>query len=99
MANVSQSCACLSVCFAQIDDVVEWFTVFWGNRTTIEKIFLSSVAFLLFAGYTGLDGGTPKKLAGKHVEEVSDDKNVKVYFDIERWLFADKIAGLGFMLK
>ena len=42
-----------------------------------------AMAFFLFAGVTGLDGGKPPKLNRMHLEEASSDSNPKVYFDIE----------------
>lgn len=42
---------------AKIDDILQWFVTFWGNRSTIEKVFLCWGGLMLFGGITGLDGG------------------------------------------
>ena len=70
-------------CASSWDDIVAWCVSFWGNRTTIERVVLCTVGFFTFAGLTGLDGGKPDKLHVLPLEEASNDKNPRVYFDME----------------
>lgn len=63
---------------------------FWEARTTIERVFLGIMAFFIFTGLTGLDGGQAKKLQEIPLEEASSPNNPKVYFDME---IGDKKAG------
>eukprot|EP00525_Craspedostauros_australis_P014053 CAMPEP_0198114248 /NCGR_PEP_ID=MMETSP1442-20131203/5685_1 /TAXON_ID= /ORGANISM="Craspedostauros australis, Strain CCMP3328" /LENGTH=264 /DNA_ID=CAMNT_0043771521 /DNA_START=56 /DNA_END=850 /DNA_ORIENTATION=- len=49
-----------------------------------EKICFGIVLFFIFAGFTGLDGGSPPKLKVVKVDKVSGLKeNPRVYFDME----------------
>jgi hypothetical protein len=41
------------------------------------------VFVLIFAGITGLDGGKPPKFTEVPLEEASNEKNPRVYFDME----------------
>lgn len=71
--------------------IVDALTDFWAARTTAERWVLSMMAFLTFAGFTGLDGGKPISLG----EEITLDKatsksNPRVFLDIE---IGDKKAG------
>jgi hypothetical protein len=71
--------------------VVQWLTEFWTLRTLGEKVVLSILAFFILSGFTGLDGGTPRKLTEIPLDEASNnDNSPKVYFDI---VIDDKPAG------
>ena len=64
--------------------IVNALTSFWAARTTPERVILCIMAFLTFAGFTGLDGGKPISLG----EEITLDKatsksNPRVFLDIE----------------
>ena len=63
----------------QLDTIL----AFWEARTGIERVILVAFLFFLFAGLTGLDGGSPKKLTELPLEEASTGTNPKVYFDME----------------
>lgn len=62
---------------AWVEGVQSW----WSFRTTIERVFLSIFAFLLFAGVTGLDGGNPKYPVVP-LEEASSPHNPRVFMDV-----------------
>jgi hypothetical protein len=66
-----------------VDDVVAWFVTFWGKLSTIERVFLVAISVFMVAGITGLDGGKRTKFAEVPLEEASNEKNPRVYFDME----------------
>jgi len=63
--------------------ILQYLKAFWAERTTIERVFLGIVGTLIFAGFTGLDGGKPARLATMDLAKVSDPTNPRVYFDME----------------
>lgn len=58
------------------------FQEFWSSLTFLQQIALGTMAFLIFAGFTGLDGGRPVKRKHVKLEEAKSDSNPRVYFDI-----------------
>eukprot|EP00980_Cylindrotheca_fusiformis_P019914 scaffold7017_cov134-Cylindrotheca_fusiformis.AAC.9 len=64
------------------DDIIEWCTGFWENRTTIERVVLCWLFVLTFAGLTGLDGGKPPVLDEVELDSASNEANPRVFFDI-----------------
>lgn len=59
------------------------FQAFWSHRTILEKSFLTLLFVFIFAGVTGLDGGSPTRLFEVPLEEATAESNPRVYFDIE----------------
>lgn len=68
---------------AKIDDILQWFVTFWGNRSTIEKVFLCWGGLMLFGGITGLDGGKQVQYDMVILESASHEDNPRVFFDIQ----------------
>ena len=64
-----------------VQSIQDSLSYFWSERTWQEQVFLTIIFVLVFAGYTGLDGGKPglKKLP---MEEVSNPENPRVFFDM-----------------
>jgi len=64
--------------FKSLNDSLVYF---WAERTTLERWVLGIFAFLILAGFTGLDGGKPglKKVP---LEDVSNPENPRVFFDV-----------------
>ncbi|CAB9515346.1 cis-trans isomerase [Seminavis robusta] len=54
----------------------------WTNMTTVERTVFCILAFFIFAGFTGLDGGKPVKAARVKLEDASSKDNPRVFFDI-----------------
>jgi len=55
---------------------------FYYDRATIELCFLYPMAFLIFAGITGLDGGKATQRLVT-LDEATKDSNPKVFFDMQ----------------
>lgn len=55
---------------------------FWAERTTIERVVLGILAFFVFAGFTGLDGGEPQRLTPVELSDASSPENPRVFFDM-----------------
>jgi hypothetical protein len=71
--------------------IVDALTDFWAARTTLERWVLGIMAFLTFAGFTGLDGGKPISLGEEiTLEKATSKSNPRVFLDIE---IGDKKAG------
>lgn len=62
--------------------VYEGFLDFWGRIGTVERVVFCMVAFFIFAGATGLDGGPRVKLTRVPVEAATSKENPRVFFDI-----------------
>jgi Cyclophilin type peptidyl-prolyl cis-trans isomerase/CLD len=52
----------------------------WNGLGTVEKVVIAILAFLIFAGFTGLDGGSPTKAVP--MEKATSAENPRVFFDI-----------------
>jgi hypothetical protein len=71
--------------------IVDALMGFWEARTTLERVVLGIMAFLIFAGITGLDGGKPQSLGEEiTLEKATSVSNPRVFLDIE---IGDKKAG------
>ena len=59
------------------------FATWYMALPIVQQIMMGGMAFLLFAGFTGLDGGKPAKMEQMDISKVSCDENPRVFFDIE----------------
>ena len=55
----------------------------WAARSTLERVFISLLTFFFICGALGLDGGSPSHLDEVPIQEASNEKNPKVYFEME----------------
>lgn len=74
---------------SKVTSIQDTLIDFWAERTPIERWFLGIVGVLMFAGFTGLDGGKPG-LKQVPLSEAKDPENPRVYFDMT---IDDKPAG------
>jgi hypothetical protein len=59
------------------------FATWYMSLPLVQQIMMGGVAFLIFAGFTGLDGGRPTKMEQMDISKVSCAENPRVFFDIE----------------
>jgi hypothetical protein len=49
----------------------------------MERVVFGTIGFFFVAGLTGFDGGNPPKYDEITIEDASDEKNPRVFFDME----------------
>ena len=59
------------------------FATWYMSLPLVQQIMMGGMAFLILAGFTGLDGGKPTKLEQMDISKVSCAENPRVFFDIE----------------
>ena len=61
--------------------IIWWWT---EHLSFSAKFLICAISFLIFAGFTGLDGGQPMpKLPEVKLEDASDENDPKVFFEID----------------
>jgi len=70
----------------QVNNLYKYIRVPWSERSLFEQIIIGCIAFFIFAGFTGLDGGGGLYRKGTRLplENVAGNPNhTKVYLDVQ----------------